>query len=249
MAAARDIAVGFAGFPRRDFRRALLVSTLAHGLLLVLLVGFPQTRTMVLPPGVIAVDLVALPAAKVRAAPRPGPKPVPKPPVPKRVVLPKEPSLPKPEPKPKPAPPPPEPPEPAEPEEEDYGDVLAQLRAEMGEDAPEPVQPSTVAATGSAGSGAGTVSLEVAEWIRRAKIHVRRVWVLPAGFRTQQLETHVLVDLDVGGRVMGEPRISRRSGNPWYDDGVVRAIQKASPLPAPPEAGEWAFVFVPEDSY
>ena len=72
---------------------------------------------------------------------------------------------------------------------------------------------------------------------------------VPAGFRTQQLETHVLVDLDVGGRVLGDPRISRRSGNPWYDDGVVRAIQKASPLPAPPEAGEWAFVFVPEDSY
>lgn len=38
-------------------------------------------------------------------------------------------------------------------------------------------------------------------------------------------------------------------GNPWYDENVVRAIQKASPLPAPPEAGEWAFVFVPEDSY
>jgi hypothetical protein len=29
----------------------------------------------------------------------------------------------------------------------------------------------------------------------------------------------------------------------------VRAIQKASPLPAPPEADEWAFVFIPEDSF
>ena len=39
----------------------------------------------------------------------------------------------------------------------------------------------------------------------------------------------------------------RRSGNPWYDESVVRAIQKASPLPPPPEAGEWPFVFKPED--
>ena len=48
---------------------------------------------------------------------------------------------------------------------------------------------------------------------------------------------------------MGEPRIVKRSGNPWYDDGVVRSIQKASPLPAPPEAGEWSFVFVADESY
>jgi hypothetical protein len=30
---------------------------------------------------------------------------------------------------------------------------------------------------------------------------------------------------------------------------VVRAVEKASPLPPPPEAGEWDFVFVPEDSF
>ena len=49
--------------------------------------------------------------------------------------------------------------------------------------------------------------------------------------------------------MLGKPRIVQRSGNYHYDDGVVRAIRKASPLPAPPEAGEWTFVFVPEDSY
>jgi TonB family protein len=72
---------------------------------------------------------------------------------------------------------------------------------------------------------------------------------VPPGFRTQALETHVVVRLDSSGTVMGTPRIARRSGNPWYDEGVVRGIQKASPLPPPPEAGDWDFVFVPEDSY
>ena len=128
--------------------------------------------------------------------------------------------------------------------------MLAQLRAEAGEIRPEARKPRRVAAlTPSASATSSTVSPEVAAWIRRAKAHVRRRWVVWPGFRTQELETHVLVALDATGRVRGDPEITRRSGNPWYDDGVVRAIQKASPLPAPPEADRWPFVFLPEDSY
>jgi TonB family protein len=78
---------------------------------------------------------------------------------------------------------------------------------------------------------------------------VRRSWVVESGFRLQALETRVSVRLDAAGTVLGEPQITRRSGNPWYDDGVVRGLQKASPLPPPPEAGEWEFIFVPEDSF
>jgi len=89
----------------------------------------------------------------------------------------------------------------------------------------------------------------VAAWLKRAKIHVRKNWVVPPGFRTQALEAQVEVDLDAGGQVRGTPKLTKRSGNPWYDEGVVRAIQKSSPLPRPPEAGKWPFVFVPEDSY
>jgi TonB family protein len=85
--------------------------------------------------------------------------------------------------------------------------------------------------------------------MRRAKIHVKRAWVVPPGFRNEPLMTHVAVKLDGQGNVVGTPEITRRSGNPWYDEGVVRGIQKASPLPPPPEAGDWDFVFVPEDAY
>ena len=73
--------------------------------------------------------------------------------------------------------------------------------------------------------------------------------MLTPGFRTQALETHVSVRLDARGNVIGEPQITRRSGNPWYDDSVVRAIRKASPLPPPPEPDRYAIVFKPEDSY
>jgi TonB family protein len=138
-----------------------------------------------------------------------------------------------------------------EPVERDLSDVLADLRADAGEKAPDPVQRAAVAPGAAAGGGGPgrPVSPEVAAWLKQAKIHVRRAWVLPPAFRTQALEAHVLVDLDASGKVLGVPRIVRRSGNPWFDEGVVRAIQKASPLPAPPEADEWAFVFVPGDSY
>jgi hypothetical protein len=182
----------------------------------------------------------------------PPPPPVP---VKKQVVLPQQPTTPKPEAKPRPRPQRREldpadlqPPAPTE----DYEDVMAKLRAEAGEpsEAPAPAEPVEVASAQPAASGSGRpVSPQVAAWMRRVKIHVRKAWVVPPGFRTQPLETRVIVRLDAGGAVLGEPRIARRSGNPWYDDGVVRGIQKASPLPPPPEAGEWEFIFVPEDSY
>ena len=222
----------------------LVLSAVAHVGLLALLLVKPSYPVFSMP-GVVSVELVAAPApaAPPRAA-------VPPKPVPKKVVLPEKPATPKPEPKRvEEKVPPPEP----ERVEQDYSDVLAQLRADAGENAePEPPAPAPTTTTATAGSGSGVgipVSPEVAAWVKKAKIHVRRAWVLPPAFRTQALEAHVRVDLDAGGNVIGVPEVVRRSGNPWYDEGVVRAIQKASPLPPPPAADEWAFVFVPGDSY
>jgi outer membrane biosynthesis protein TonB len=204
-----------------------------------------------MPLGVIAVDLVAMPApaAPAQAAPAPRPPAPPPPPEPKQVVLPKEPAPlpPKPaaEAKPKPKPEP----KPAESaKEKDYADVLSELRDEVGDVAPAPAP--APAQTAAIGSPTGQpVPPEFLAWERRARIHIRQNWVVPPSFRNQPLRTSIVVELDAGGGVVGEPRIVKRSGNPWYDDGVVRSIQKASPLPAPPEAGEWSFVFVADESY
>jgi colicin import membrane protein len=127
----------------------------------------------------------------------------------------------------------------------EYDDLLAKLREEAGE----VEEPTQVAGAGSAlpGSGRGVpVTPEVMAWMRRAKVHVTRAWVLPPGFRTQSLSTEIRVRLSAGGEVLGT-HVARRSGNPWYDESVERAIKKASPLPPPPEADEWLFVFRPED--
>jgi hypothetical protein len=137
-------------------------------------------------------------------------------------------------------------------EEKSLEDLLADMREASGEPTPaaQPAPVKTAALPGPiASSGTGTMSAEEADWRRRAKLHVRQAWVVPPGFRTEVLETHVMVKLDAGGNLVGTPRIERRSGNPWYDEGVIRGIEKASPLPSPPEAGKWLFIFVPEDAY
>jgi TonB family protein len=91
--------------------------------------------------------------------------------------------------------------------------------------------------------GGVEVSPEVLAWTREARIHVRRNWVVPPAFEMQSLVTTIDVDLDAAGNVRGTPSVRQRSGNPWYDENVVRSIQKASPLPAPPDSGTWPFTF------
>lgn len=226
----------------------VVVSTVVHLGALGLAVSAPAPRA-VAPPQVIAVELVADPS-KPKSAARPSP-PKPRAPKPAKTVLPAKPRGPQPAKQPErrkevfldPAPK----------QEKSLEDLLADFREEQGEPSPAPAttpEPVQTAAVPTPGAATGVrVSPEVADWMRRAKLHVKRAWVVPPGFRTQALVTHVVVTLDAGGKVLGEPKIERRSGNPWYDEGVVRGIAKASPLPPPPEAGDWDFVFVPEDSY
>jgi TonB family protein len=243
---------------RRAFRRFLLASAVAHLAVALAFLITPRGRTQVALPGVMSVSLVAAPApagppaaAKPKALPapaRPAPPPPPPPPV-KTKVLPKEPSptpkvKPKAQAKPKPAPPKPEA------KEETYEDLLADLREERGEEAPAPIGQRAEAPTGAVAGGQPGVLVppEVAAWLRKAEAHVKQAWVLEPGFRLQALETHVEVEVDASGGYIGKPRITRRSGNPWYDESVERAMQKAVPLPAPPGAGfVWTVIFRPED--
>jgi colicin import membrane protein len=195
------------------------------------------------------------------ASPRPVP-PRPEAVLPKKPERPPEPTKPreraKADPKPEPRKPEPKKPEPARPQtppapvrpaQETYDDVLADLRAERGESRPEPVARPTAsrsaAAPGAPGVPGAAVDAQVAAWLRAARRHVELAWVLPPGFQRERLQAVVRVSLDAGGHVRAQPRVVTRSGNPWYDESVVRAIQKASPLPPPPEAGEWEFEFRP----
>jgi colicin import membrane protein len=238
-----ELFIQFGDLRRQELRRLIAISMAAH-LVVVAFFGFSPESKISVPRGVVSVELVRAPAAARPTTSAPVAKPVP--PKPKKVVLPAEPTTPKVKPKvvkpevvEKPAP------------AKEYEDVLAQLRAESGEDAP-PVEIAKAAPTGigSPGSPDGVaISPEVAAWIKRVKVHMQKNWVLTAGFRTQDIEALIEFELDASGRVLGTPRLSRPSGNPWYDESVVRAIQKSSPLPAPLEAGKWRILFNSWDSY
>jgi colicin import membrane protein len=244
---------------RRRFRRFVAISATVHAAVLLLLVYAPTPRIRTQLPAVVRVDLVAAsaapspgkPAAKPAPPKPPPPKPAPRPP--EKVVIPEKP---KPQPEPKPAPKPearprPEPkpapePEPAAEPEVGYDELLAELRAQEQEEGGGAVGAEAGARSGPPGGPGVRVSPEVMAWMRRAKVHVTRAWVLAPGFRAQPLQTQIEVELGSGGEVRGT-RVVQGSGNPWFDESAERAIQKASPLPQPPEAGTWAFVFEPGD--
>ncbi len=220
---------------RHEFHRTLVASGVVHAVLLVLLAWAPAGAPRYARPGVISVELVAAPrhtppAARPapRAKPRPLPPPEPAAPAPKQVVLPKQSSQPVEKAPPKPRP------KPREPRE--YDDVLAQLRADAGEARPEPrpEERGEPAPTAAGDRGDVRVPPEVAQWIRDVRIHVRRGWVVPAAFRDQALVTLVRVEVDETGHVLGSPTLVQRSRDPFWNENVVRAVRKASPLPAPP---------------
>jgi len=216
------------------------------------------------PPHVIAVELVSptppAPAAAPKPAPtpppeaEPAPPPPPPPPEPKQLVLPEKTTAPKPKDKPKEKPKPREKEvfkEPPKKQEENLDELLAKMRgSEKTAPAPAPQAPieSATATTGSPSEGVGELSPEEAAWQARVKRKMRGIWIVPPGFRAQPLKTYVIVTLDSAGNVVGTPRITQKSGNPWYDEGVVRGLAKASPLPPPPQAGDWPMLFEPGDS-
>lgn len=243
---------------RRRFRAGLVASVLAHVVAFVLLFYAPSPAPRALYP-VVSVELVAPPpAARPAPAPKrpvpakPPPAPVAKKPIAKKKVLPKEPTAKAVKPrreKPRPA----APPTPAaKPEELDYEDALASLRAELGEETgASPLDEARRTADAQAqvqrAETAGrAVDRELANWVLATRAHVRRAWVTPPEFLNRGLRTDLRVTLMADGTVLGSPEIVAGSGDPYFDENAVRAIRRASPLPAPPEAGEWPFRFEPE---
>jgi colicin import membrane protein len=254
----------------RRYRRLVAISAAVHVFAFFAFVVVPMPHRAVMAPSVVQVDLVAgpaparrapapprpKPAPKPQAAPKPEPKPPPpKPPPPKQaeVVLPAKPTQ-----KPKPAPPkpPPKPEEPVKPEpkpakeqkEISYDALMAQLRKEEHDEPPSQAAEHAPSEGQAARGGGAVVTPEMLAWIRRAKAQVTQSWVLAPGFRTKALQTQIQVTLSANGDVVNT-RVTEGSGNPWFDESVERAIQKASPLPAPPDAGDWLFVFRPVDAF
>jgi TonB family protein len=64
--------------------------------------------------------------------------------------------------------------------------------------------------------------------------------------KRRALEAEVSITLDATGNVL-ESVVTARSGDAAFDAGVQRAIDKSSPLPPPPDSGEWPVLFSSQD--
>jgi colicin import membrane protein len=63
--------------------------------------------------------------------------------------------------------------------------------------------------------------------------HIMNNWSAPAYFKNRNLKTNVMVRLDENGNVLSKD-IVKSSGNTGFDELVLNAIQKSSPVPPPP---------------
>ena len=96
---------------------------------------------------------------------------------------------------------------------------------------------SPSAPAGLAGaSGTARVPPEHLAYFRQLDDKVRSNWNVPALAvgEKEKLMVQIRIVIEIDGRV-SQVRMEKTSGNPYFDDSVLRAIRKASPLPVPPE--------------
>ncbi len=97
------------------------------------------------------------------------------------------------------------------------------------------------ASGGSEGSPSGSVdgsgraaSALLGMYGNRVKEAINREWAMPDMLKPQGLEARLIVVVSRDGKVL-ELRVEKASGNSLFDESAVRAVRRASPLPALPE--------------
>jgi colicin import membrane protein len=228
--------------PRDDFfAPAAMLALTVHLLLVVaLMLGVHwQSRA----PDLVTVELWRAPPApaaqpapppKVEAPPKPEPKVVPPAPKPEpRIEKPDIALKAKPKPKPKPEPVAKPKPAPPKPDESLAKQLLAQaVQREQQALAAERERQAIKSQLERESQAARDRALQT--WVDKIRAKIRGNIVLPPNIQGNP-EALVLVTLLPSGDVL-DPKLVISSGNAAYDDAVIRAIYKSSPLPKPDSA-------------
>ena len=111
----------------------------------------------------------------------------------------------------------------------------AQPQPQQPRAAAQQAQQSTRNAAPQASSGRGASSVSPARWQSRLQAHLERRKRYPNGARSRREQgmVHVNFTIDDAGNVLGVS-LARSSGFPELDQAAVQAVQRASPVPAPP---------------
>ncbi len=75
----------------------------------------------------------------------------------------------------------------------------------------------------------------MASYIDKVRGKIRGNIVLPPGLQGNPEAVFRVTQLP-SGEIVGEPRLMRSSGHPAYDEAIIRAIKKSSPLPKPDDS-------------
>lgn len=100
-----------------------------------------------------------------------------------------------------------------------------------------PGKPLPTPGGGLAGAaGSSRVPPEQLAYFRALDERIRENWIVPALGRTDagNLTVQIRITIEKDGRVTNV-KMEKSSGNRFFDDSVLRAIGKASPLPVPPD--------------
>jgi colicin import membrane protein len=108
------------------------------------------------------------------------------------------------------------------------------------------------AALGKGGRGGGVVrGMDFVIYKNRMEDTIKKNWVWPGQRSNLKLRVTVHYNIKDNGEIVGL-KIVQSSGDPAYDDSVVRAVRKSSPLPPIPQGlakdfEEVEYTFRPED--
>ena len=86
----------------------------------------------------------------------------------------------------------------------------------------------------SGASLTGVQKMQFDAYISDLDRQIKKFWALPEWLARGQLTARAMVRIDNAGQVV-EKKITRSSGNPTYDSLILKAIEDATPFPAPPE--------------
>jgi colicin import membrane protein len=97
----------------------------------------------------------------------------------------------------------------------------------------------------------GLSKLNHDNYIAGVKKHIYDNWSLPEWLSQKELSAQVLARFDEKGNLIFK-QIVKSSGNPSYDENIMEALEKSSPVPMPPEqlakiiSGEGILIGFPE---
>lgn len=80
----------------------------------------------------------------------------------------------------------------------------------------------------------GVNKLQAEDYTTDVYRHVKQHWIIPEYLRHRSLKAEVLIKIDERGNVISK-NLVKSSGNAVFDEVVLSAIEKASPVPPPPD--------------